>query len=131
MTQRKMSAQPAPAIAATSYLDVYRASPLERIAMIKRGVRASDVKRMLVALEIGQHALILPDSIRFCFDLCSEGTVLEGATLEIREIPGRATCRDCGSEVMLEQPFATCSCGSSDMQWLSGDEIKIKEMEVV
>ncbi len=84
-----------------------------------------------VVLEIGRHALIFPDSIRFCFDLCSEGTVVEGATLEIHEIPGRANCRECGLEVFLEQPFATCSCGSSDMEWLSGDEIKIKEMEVV
>jgi hydrogenase nickel incorporation protein HypA/HybF len=93
--------------------------------------RAGEARVTRVALEIGRHALIFPDSIRFCFDLCSEGTVVEGATLEIHEIPGRATCRECGSEVLLEQPFATCSCGSSDMQWLSGDEIKIKEMEVV
>jgi putative toxin-antitoxin system antitoxin component (TIGR02293 family) len=54
MTHAKMSAQPAPAIAATSYLEVYRASPLERIALIKHGVRASDAKRMLAALSIGQ-----------------------------------------------------------------------------
>ena len=93
--------------------------------------RAGEARVTRVALEIGKHAMIFPDSIRFCFDLCSEGTVVEGAMLEIHEIPGAPTCRDCGSEVVLEQPFATCSCGSSDMQWLSGDEIKIKEMEVV
>ena len=92
--------------------------------------RAGGARVTRVALEIGQHALILPDSIRFCFDLCSEGTLVEGATLEIHHIPGRARCRDCGAELALEQPFATCPCGSSDMQWLSGDEIKIKEMEV-
>ncbi len=74
--------------------------------------------------------MILPDSIRFCFDLCSEGTAAEGARLEILEIPGRARCRHCGSEVALEEPFGICSCGSNDLQWLSGDEIKIKEMEV-
>ena len=74
--------------------------------------------------------MILPDSIRFCFDLCSEGTAAEGARLEILEIPGRARCRHCGNEVALEEPFGICSCGSYDLQWLSGDEIKIKEMEV-
>ena len=37
--------------------------------------------------------LILPDAIRFCFDLCSEGTVAEGAELEIIETPGPARCR--------------------------------------
>jgi hydrogenase nickel incorporation protein HypA/HybF len=93
--------------------------------------RAGAARVARVALEIGQHALIVPDSIRFCFDLCSEGTALEGATLEINHIPGRAQCRFCGEPVALDQPFATCSCGSSDLEWLSGDEIKIKEMEVV
>jgi putative toxin-antitoxin system antitoxin component (TIGR02293 family) len=33
---------------------VYRASPLERIALIKHGVRASDAKRMLAEFDIGQ-----------------------------------------------------------------------------
>jgi hydrogenase nickel incorporation protein HypA/HybF len=92
--------------------------------------RAGTARVTRVVLEIGQHALILPDSIRFCFDLCSEGTVLEGARLEIHEIPGRARCRECGQEIALAEPFGTCGCGSTDLQWLAGDEIKIKELEV-
>jgi hydrogenase nickel incorporation protein HypA/HybF len=100
----------------------------EIIAIVSK--RAGAARVMRVVLEIGQHALILPDSIRFCFDLCSEGTVAEGARLEIHEIPGRAQCRQCGAEVALVEPFGTCSCGSYDLQWLAGDEIQIKEMEV-
>jgi putative toxin-antitoxin system antitoxin component (TIGR02293 family) len=37
-----------------SYLGVYRASPLERISLIKRGVPASEVKNLFVDLHIGQ-----------------------------------------------------------------------------
>jgi hydrogenase nickel incorporation protein HypA/HybF len=101
----------------------------EVVAIVAGHAGASKVTR--VVLEIGRHALILPDSIRFCFDLCSEGTVAEGARLEIRKIPGRARCRECDSEIVLEQPFGLCDCGSADLQWLSGDEIKVKEMEIV
>jgi hydrogenase nickel incorporation protein HypA/HybF len=101
----------------------------EIIAIVAEHAGAAKVTR--VVLEIGRHALILPDSIRFCFDLCSEGTVAQGARLEIREVPGRALCRDCGEEVALEVPFGLCDCGSADLQWLSGDEIKVKEMEIV
>lgn len=100
----------------------------EIIAIVAEHAGGSRVTR--VVLEIGRHALILPDSIRFCFDLCSEGTPAQGAELEIREITGRARCRDCGAEVPLEQPFGLCGCGSSDLQWLAGDEIKVKEMEI-
>jgi hydrogenase nickel incorporation protein HypA/HybF len=83
-----------------------------------------------VVLEIGKLSAILPDAILFCFDLCSEGTVVAGAALEIVEIPGLARCRACGSEVALEKPFGRCECGGSDLEWLVGEELRIKEYEV-
>src|SRR5205823_2341871 len=43
-----------------------------------------------VVVEIGKLSLILPDAVRFCFDVCSEGTAVDGAKLEIVEIPGLA-----------------------------------------
>jgi putative toxin-antitoxin system antitoxin component (TIGR02293 family) len=43
---------------ALSYLAVYRASPLERISMIKRGVRASDAKHVIADLSIAQGAAL-------------------------------------------------------------------------
>jgi len=39
-----------------SYLSVYRASPLERIALIKRGIPAVEAKRLFIDLPIGQSA---------------------------------------------------------------------------
>jgi putative toxin-antitoxin system antitoxin component (TIGR02293 family) len=40
--------------AGLSYLAVYRASPLERINMIKHGIRAIEAKRIIAKLAIGQ-----------------------------------------------------------------------------
>jgi putative toxin-antitoxin system antitoxin component (TIGR02293 family) len=48
-----------PAVAqapALSYIAVYRASPLERIDMIRRGIPASEAKRIFAELQIGQGA---------------------------------------------------------------------------
>jgi putative toxin-antitoxin system antitoxin component (TIGR02293 family) len=42
--------------AAPAYLDVYRATPLERIDMIRHGILASEVKRIFTDLAIGQSA---------------------------------------------------------------------------
>ncbi len=42
--------------AALSYIAVYRASPLERIDMIRRGIPASQAKRIFADLPIGQGA---------------------------------------------------------------------------
>jgi hydrogenase nickel incorporation protein HypA/HybF len=83
-----------------------------------------------IVLEIGQLTALLPESIQFCFDVCAAGTSLEGASLEIREIPGRGRCRACGAEVALSQPFGVCTCGSMSLDIFQGEELRIKELEI-
>ena len=85
---------------------------------------------MRVVLEIGKLTVVLPDAVRFCFELCCEGTEAAGATLEIVEIPACARCRDCCIEIVKDQPFGMCECGSCDLEWLSGDELRIREIEI-
>ena len=92
--------------------------------------RALGVPVKRVTLEIGKLSAVLPESVRFCFDICAKGTPLEGALLEIIEVPGGALCRDCGAEVPLDQLFGRCGCGSANLELVAGEELKIKEMEV-
>jgi hydrogenase nickel incorporation protein HypA/HybF len=92
--------------------------------------RAQKRKVTRVTLEIGKLSCVLPDAVRFCFDLCAEGTVAEGAALEIFQPDGRGRCRSCGAEFSIETVFARCSCGSADLEWLSGEQLKVKEMEI-
>ncbi len=87
-------------------------------------------KVLRVVLEIGKLTAILPDAVRFCFGLCTEGTPVEGAELEIIEVPGKARCQSCGGEVLLERPFGRCQCGCTDLDWLLGEELRVKEIEV-
>lgn len=101
----------------------------EIIAIVSERCKGAKVTR--VVLKIGKLSAVLPDAVRFCFDLCCEGTPLEGAQLEIIETPGTARCRKCGEEVMLERPFGRCRCGNTDLEWLTGDELTIQQMEVV
>lgn len=86
------------------------------------------VKR--VTLEIGKLTAILPESIRFCFDVCCQGTALDGAELEIIEIPGLGECQHCGAKVPLDLPFGVCDCGCRDLHLVQGEELKIKELEL-
>lgn len=93
--------------------------------------RAQGAKITRIVLEIGKLSAVLPDAVRFCFDLCAEGTAAAGAELVIIEPPGLARCRDCGSDVTLDRPFGRCACGSTSLEWLAGEELRVKEMEVV
>ena len=85
------------------------------------------VKR--VVLEIGALASVIPDSVRFCFDLCTQGTPLEGALLEILETQGEGLCRKCRTVIQTQDRFAVCRCGSMDFDWTKGQELIIKEVE--
>ncbi len=93
--------------------------------------RAAGLRVMRVRLEIGRLSAIMPDAVRFCFDVCSRGTPLEGAELEIVEIAGRARCELCDAEVPLAVPAGRCcECGAPRLKVIAGEELKIKEMEV-
>lgn len=55
--------------------------------------RLPDAKITCVRLEIGALSGVVPDALRFSFDLATEGTNLQGADLEITEIPGSQELR--------------------------------------
>ena len=92
--------------------------------------RAGGRRVRCVVVEIGRLTAVLPDAVRFCFGPCAEGTAVEGAALEIVETPGRARCRACGGEVPLDRPFGRCACGNTDLEWLAGDELRVRELEL-
>lgn len=91
---------------------------------------ADDRRVAVVRLEIGELAGVAVDALRFCFDVCTHGTTLAGATLDIVAVPGRARCRHCGAEQPVEALGVPCACGSFDRQLLAGDELRLKELEV-
>jgi len=92
--------------------------------------QAAGRKVTRVTVEIGRLAAIMPDAIRFCFDVVAKGSALDGAALEIIEVPGRARCLDCGNDVTLTEVFGRCGCGSRRLERISGEELNIKSMEV-
>ena len=93
--------------------------------------RAGGARVRRVVVEIGKLSMVVPDAVRFCFDLCAEGTLAEGAALQIEEPAGRGHCRACGGETTLQSPFDGCACGSPEMEWISGQALRVREMEVL
>ncbi|MEV8148794.1 hydrogenase maturation nickel metallochaperone HypA [Arthrobacter sp. NPDC080073] len=83
-----------------------------------------------VNLIIGPLSGVLPDAIRFCFDIVSAGTSLAGAQLKIDEPQGLARCRSCGTEFELKDLILLCPCGSAEVEILSGRELVLMSVEV-
>lgn len=83
-----------------------------------------------VRLQVGALCGVVPDSMQFCFGLATEGTLAEGARLDLDAQPGSARCRTCGDEFVLPDLILLCPCGSADVEVLAGRELRILSMEV-
>ncbi len=84
-----------------------------------------------VQIRVGELTAVEPESLRFCFEVCSQGTPLAGAALDIEEIPHTGKCRDCGSEFRIEGFVPHCpACGGSSADRVAGNELDIVSMEV-
>jgi hydrogenase nickel incorporation protein HypA/HybF len=102
---------------------------LQAIEENARGEGYSRVK--LVRLEIGALAGVEIDAMRFGFDAVMQGTLAEGARLDILELPGKAWCMNCASTVVVSHRYDECpACGGFQLEVTAGDEMRIKELEV-
>jgi hydrogenase nickel incorporation protein HypA/HybF len=94
--------------------------------------KAGAAKVTRIALDIGRLSAVVPEAMRFCFEACAAGTAAQGAALDIAELPGAGWCLDCGKTVALEERFGPCpDCGGCKVQMTAGDEMKIRELEVI
>lgn len=83
-----------------------------------------------VRVRVGTLTAVVADSMRFCFDLITEGTVAEGAELEIDQPPGAGHCRACATDFTLTDLVLLCPCGSADVDITAGRELQIISMKV-
>lgn len=98
------------------------------VAIASEAARGRRVLR--VTLEVGKLAGVMTEAIRFCFDTVAQGTALDGAELEIREIDGRARCLSCGAVFATPTLYTPCGCGSRASERLAGEELNIKSIEL-
>lgn len=84
-----------------------------------------------VWLEIGELSSVEVEAMKFCFDAVMRNSLAEGASLNIIHVAGQAWCMQCSKNVSIKQRYDECpDCGSYQLQVTSGDEMKIKELEV-
>jgi len=85
-----------------------------------------------IRMRIGQLAGVVPESLRFCFEVASEATAAQGAELAVEEIPIRCRCQHCALEFQVEAFTFICpACQSVEVQLVSGDELDVVELEIV
>jgi hydrogenase nickel incorporation protein HypA/HybF len=93
--------------------------------------REHGVERIaVVRLKIGRLRGLDSRQIRGCFEVFSEGTLADGARLDIEEVAVEARCRSCGSIYGVPRfQFACPACGSGEADVLKGRELHIESFD--
>jgi hydrogenase nickel incorporation protein HypA/HybF len=84
-----------------------------------------------ICLEVGPLSGVEPEALRFGFDVVTRGSLADGARLDIFEPEATAYCAACDTTAAIKDRFDPCpSCGSHLLQIKTGEELRIKELEV-
>lgn len=95
-----------------------------------RAAGASRVTRLVLEIGVLSHAD--PHALRLAFEAASSGGPANGAVLEIRQTAGTTYCLDCEAPVTVRTRDASCPrCGGTSLLARGGDEMRLKEMEIV
>lgn len=84
-----------------------------------------------INLKIGKLMAVVPESLEFCFEVLTKGTIMEGAKLNIENISIKAKCNNCGHEFIADDYLFVCVvCGKSDVEVISGQELQVDNFEI-
>jgi hydrogenase nickel incorporation protein HypA/HybF len=103
------------------------------VAIVSDAARGRRVTK--VWLEIGTLSALMPDAVRFCYDVVAKGTPLEDSVLEIVAVEPGLACADCarvaaGPAGDAASPAAACPHCGGTLRRRSGEELNIKAMEL-
>lgn len=84
-----------------------------------------------IQVRVGRFTAVIPEHLRFMFEMATQETPLQGVTLDIEEVPIRVRCRSCENEQELDEPAFSCArCGAPNLEILGGRELLIDTVEV-
>jgi hydrogenase nickel incorporation protein HypA/HybF len=105
------------------------AQSLLSIVLETAAVHGVEIVRRIV-VKVGGFTNVVPDSLRFCFDLIKGGTAAAEAKLDLIPVPIAGRCRECGAELGMAEPVFNCpQCGSISVELTQGRELYIECIE--
>jgi hydrogenase nickel incorporation protein HypA/HybF len=101
-------------------------------AVVQIANRHADGRRVTkVQLKVGHLRQVVPSALTFSFELVAQGTPVEGAELEMEEVPATGSCLSCGAESRLtEFPLQCRMCGSYELRIIEGEELLVESLEL-
>ncbi len=82
-----------------------------------------------VVLDIGHLRQVIPETLRYSWEIVVADTDLAGSELVINHIPAVISCRVCSTETTITVPVFRCECGSTEVDVSSGQELLVRTLE--
>lgn len=102
---------------------------LETVRTAAEDAGATKVTR--VQLSIGRMTEAIEDVLVFAWEALSEGTICEGAELDVHMIEPRSLCPECGTEFEHDRFHRGCpQCGNMLTELVAGREMQLDSIEV-
>ena len=94
--------------------------------------RQADGRRVVkVRMKVGHLRQVVPSALAFGFELIAEGTPVEGAELEVEQVPAVGRCRECEAESQFANfPLQCRVCGGFELEILGGEELLVESLEL-
>ena len=94
--------------------------------------RHGDARVAAVRVRVGELAGVVPDALRFSFQLARQGTAVGAALLLVEDVPGVARCAPCDTTFAVgTPPFLWCpQCDTPTSAVVSGRELEITAVEL-
>ncbi|MGI6204852.1 MAG: hydrogenase maturation nickel metallochaperone HypA [Anaerovoracaceae bacterium] len=102
------------------------------VKMAETHCRENGGSRVLrINLVCGDYSGFVPESIHMYFDIITEGTMCEGAEVDIRRVKPKLRCPNCGTLFERELfSFACPECGTDGEPTDIGKEFYIESIEI-
>lgn len=87
---------------------------------------------LAVYLRIGPLSGVVVDALRSAFEIAAHGTLAEGASLDVEEVPVVLFCASCEAEKPADDIYAFCcpDCGCPTGDIRTGRELEVTALEI-
>jgi hydrogenase nickel incorporation protein HypA/HybF len=83
-----------------------------------------------VSVVLGDLTHVTEESLRFHFEILSQGTAAEHAEVVVRTEQGLVTCRDCGEQNPATSEPVCPACGSVRIERVGGDQCYVESIDI-
>jgi hydrogenase nickel incorporation protein HypA/HybF len=104
----------------------------EAVRMAVDAAKSAGKSRVLaLRLRVGTLSGVVPDAMRFAFDVVCSDTMAAGASLEIESVPAACWCAACRAEFECADFFNECPrCHNVSGELRRGRELEIASVEM-